>query len=139
MMWCGSPGEAGDRQVEAAPKEMYWARLAEKARSKMGERLVRREQHAPEASGVIAIVSDVQVVLIEGNGTSDLARHRRDPHIEPEFGHCIEQFGIELGDKHRPEQELAEFSMAQFVPTARDRQNRSRFEMRVRDRELERS
>ena len=56
------------------------------------------------------------MVLIEGNGISDLARHRRDPYIEPEFGHCVEQLGIELSDRHRPEQELAEIPIARSYP-----------------------
>src|SRR5208282_4852188 len=116
MAWCGPPRKARDRKVEAPPEEMDGARLAEEGGTEMCENFVHREEYAQEATSVIAIVSSVLIVLIEGNGISDLARRGRDPHVQPEFGHCGKQLGIELGDRRRPEQELAEIPVARSYP-----------------------
>ena len=79
------------------------ARLTDKASAKVGEDRVRRRQHAPEAIDGVAIVSGVPIVLIEGNRFDDLARRHRDLYVQPEFVHCGEQRGCELGDRHWPE------------------------------------
>jgi len=64
---------------------MHRARFAEKAGAEMREHLVGREQDAPEAVGVVAVVGGVRVVLIEWDAISDLARHCRNAYVDPEF------------------------------------------------------
>ena len=58
-----APGKAGDCEVEAAPKEMYRAHLAEKAASQQLQDTIDLHEGAPVAVGSVRIVRAVHVVI----------------------------------------------------------------------------
>src|SRR5215472_2752814 len=82
MRWRPSSGKAPHGQVEAAPEKMNRAHFAEKAGAEMRKHVMCREQYAPEAVGIIAVVGGVREVLIEWDAIRDLARHRRDGYLD---------------------------------------------------------
>ena len=68
----GSPRETGHGEVEAAPKEMNGARLAQEAGSKKLEYAIDLDKHTPKAMGGGGVVGGVGPILRKwvGSGTS---------------------------------------------------------------------
>src|SRR5262249_47221777 len=111
-----SSGKARHGQVETAPEKMHRAHFAEKAGAEITEYVVRREQYAPEAVGIVAVVGGVRIVLIEWDAIDNLARHRRDAYVDPERGKRGKQLGEELRHRLRGEHELTEMSVTLSHP-----------------------
>src|SRR6202044_3180467 len=64
----GAAGEARDREIEAAPEEMYGADFSNEARGELLEDLVGLDEDAPEAVRGVGVVGGVLGVLCEGDG-----------------------------------------------------------------------
>src|SRR6266849_6251371 len=111
-----SSGKARHGQIKAAPEKMHRAHFAEKAGAEMRKHVVRREQHAPETVGIVAIVGGVREVPIEWDAISDLARHRRDGNLDVEFGERRAQLAEELRNRLWREHELTEVPVAGSYP-----------------------
>src|SRR6516162_9445657 len=106
MARCRPPGEAGHREVEAAPKEMDRARLAQKAGAKALEDAIDLHQRAPEAMGSGAVVGSVGVVLRKADGVRHLVRHLVDDHRDADAVEQIDQAVMKVGNRLRLEWEL---------------------------------
>src|SRR5262245_53899486 len=91
---------------------MHGARLAKKAGAELREHFACREQYAPEAVGILRVISCMHGVLIEGDAVCDLARRGGDLHINAEFAQRDHHIFVELGDAHRLEDKLTEMSVA---------------------------
>src|SRR5260370_13085471 len=89
-------GKARHGEIKATPEKMHRARFAEEASAEMGKHVVGREQHAPEAVGVVAVVGGVGEVLIEWDAIRELARHCRDGYLDVEFGTRREPLAQEI-------------------------------------------
>ena len=77
-------GEAGHREVEAAPEEMNGAVLADEPRPEALEDAVHLEQDPPESLRGRRVVGGVRPVLGEGNRVLDLVGPTVDRHREPQ-------------------------------------------------------
>ena len=78
------PGEARDREVEAAPEEVHRARLSEEAAPEQLEDAIGLDEHPPEAMGRLGVVAGVGAVLRERDGVGHLVRQLVDRHRDAE-------------------------------------------------------
>src|SRR6516225_11934176 len=78
MPRCGASGEAGHREVEAAPEEMHRAAFAEKAGAELREDPINLKQNSPETLRVFWSVGRMLRVLVERNRVGDLVRNAID-------------------------------------------------------------
>ncbi len=99
------PREAGDGQIEAAPEEVYGARLAEKAAAEALENTIGLDEDAPESVCGLAIVSSMDAILGEGDRVRHLVRPFRDTDGNAEIVQQAEQAVMEVGDGLRLEPE----------------------------------
>jgi hypothetical protein len=67
MHRCAATGETRDGEIEASPKEMYWARLAEKRAAEIGEYVVRDQKNLPKSVYELAIVGCIRQIPTEWN------------------------------------------------------------------------
>ena len=98
--------------IEASPKEMYWARLAEKRAAEIGEYFVRDQKNLPKSVYELAIVGCMRQIPTEWNCFRDLVRHICDANLDAGVGEQLEKFKVELCDRHWPEHELATMAIA---------------------------
>src|SRR5580692_2639000 len=94
-----SAGKAGDRQIEASPKEVYRADLAHEAGGKLLEDAVRVHQDSPESMGRLRVVGGMLQVLSEGNRMRELHRYGMDVHAEAERGKTSLILTVEFGNR----------------------------------------
>src|SRR6185437_3707119 len=110
----GAPGEAGDRQVEAAPKEMHRANLAEKLPSESGEDPIHLDQDPPELRHVFRVVGGVRSVMLEGDGIGYLDRHGPDPGFQPKSAETAHNLRVEIRDSARAERDRLDLAFARL-------------------------
>ncbi|MCO5571888.1 hypothetical protein L7F22_025636 [Adiantum nelumboides] len=94
-------GEAGARQVHAAPEEVHRADLADEVRPELTDHPVRLQQLPPEQGGRLGVVGGVGVVLGERDRRVDLVGVRPDRRGDPEPAEDVQDRAVELGDRHR--------------------------------------
>src|SRR5262249_48798642 len=88
--WRAPAGETGHRKIEASPKEMHRARLADKAGAKQLEHTIALEQHAPKPLRVVRIVGRVRAVFAEADRFRYFIWHlvdRTPPAALPQSAH----------------------------------------------------
>src|SRR6516225_10212681 len=94
--------ETGHSEVEAAPKEMNRARLAQKASAKKLKDAIGLDQRAPKVMGGDGVIRRVGAVLRKADRVGYLVRHLMDGDGDPdtiqEFDHAL----IEVGNSLRP-------------------------------------
>src|SRR2546428_10378605 len=80
---CGpaAPRKTCARQIEAAPKELHRARLAEKVRAEALENGVRAQQGGLKPLDVLAVVGPHLDVVEERDGYGHFDRHRHDARV----------------------------------------------------------
>src|SRR5579871_528073 len=116
MARCRPSGKACHGQIEASPEEVHRAHLTEKAGAEICKYVVRREEYAPEAVGIVAVVGGVHIVPIEWDAIRDLGRHRRYGYFDVKFGEGGEQLGEKLRYRPGREHELTKLPIARSYP-----------------------
>src|SRR5580704_8895209 len=106
--------KARHRKIETAPKKMYRARFAHKARAKFGHYPIDLHQHPPEFLHIDRIVLGVRAVLLERNGVLDLARHGPDMNVDAKATQPRHDLGVEVGHRHRLERKTFGAAVAGF-------------------------
>ena len=96
------PRKTRARQIEAAPKELHRARLAEKVRAEALENGVRAQQGGLKTPDVLAVVRPHFDVVEERDGHGHFDRHRHDPRVRnAETREVGQHLPVEIGDRHR--------------------------------------
>src|SRR6516165_405448 len=104
----GAPsGETGHREVEAAPKEMNGARLAQEAGSKKLEYAIDLDKHTPKAMGGGGVVRGVGQILRKWDRVGYLIRHLVDRDPDLDAVQEIDDATIEFGNGLRLQRQLA--------------------------------
>ena len=75
-----------------------------------------RQQHAPEAVRIVAVIGGVDRVLIERNRIGKLVRYPVDGRSDSELRQGEAIFRIELGDGHRLQNDLSDLTVARAQP-----------------------
>src|SRR5260221_1109717 len=104
--------ETGHREIEAAPKEMDGARLAEKAGTEELEDPIDLDERAPEAVGRAGIIACVASVLRKPDWVRHLIRHFMNADRNAEVAQKIHCSVIELGDWLRSERKSLFLALA---------------------------
>src|SRR2546429_7095679 len=76
--------KARDGKIEAAPEEMYGARLTDEARAELLKDTVHGDEDLPEPAGIFGIVRGVHAILVKGHGVRDF--HGHSPNPDPDCG-----------------------------------------------------
>src|SRR6185437_2887016 len=104
--------EARYGEIEAAPEEMHRAALADEARAELAEHAVERDQDAPEAFGIDAIVARMDGVALERNRTGHFRRRRVDADLDSGRGEHVHRLAVEVGNAHRDERKASRAAVA---------------------------
>src|SRR5690242_19444532 len=97
MRWRRPSGKARYRQIEAAPEEMHRTAFPAEARTKLFENAICLQKHAPEAVGIVQIISGVILILIEGDRFQRFVRFHSNLYLNPEFSEIIHYRAIKTG------------------------------------------
>src|SRR4051812_41725715 len=93
----GAPArKARDGEIEAAPKEMHGAALADKPGAKLFEDAVDSYQNSPKAMHVLRVIRAVDTVLVETDGIGDFDWHGPDLHLDAERMEQVHELRVEL-------------------------------------------
>src|SRR5436305_1845632 len=101
MRWRRPSGKARHRQIEAAPEEMYRTAFAAEARTKFFENAICLQEDAPEAVGIVQIISAVFLILIEGNRFQRFVRLHSNLYFNREFSEVVHYRTIKVRDTLR--------------------------------------
>src|ERR1700730_2543948 len=110
----GPTGEAGDGEVETAPKEMNRTCFAEELRAKRVEHAINPNEHAEKWASISRIICGVVIVFLKGNGVRNFARHRPDLDLYSQATQTSGELGIKGRDRHRLERERLARPVARF-------------------------
>ncbi len=100
-----SPGESGDREVEAPPEEVHRARLAEEGRPELLEHAVDLHQRLEEPAHRAGVVRALGVVLGKRDRAGDLVRVRIESRACLRGSGRARACAVEVSDRSRTERE----------------------------------
>src|SRR5215831_2744801 len=100
------PRETGHGEVEAAPKEMNRACLAQEAGSKKLEYAIGLDERAPKAVGGGGVVGGVGAVLRKWDRMGHLVRHLMDGDRDSDTVQNVDDPMVEVGDGSRLQRQL---------------------------------
>src|ERR1017187_8351460 len=83
--WSDTAAEAGHGKVEASPKELHRAGLADETGAKLLEHGVAPHQDSPESVNRVGIVGGVDLVRLEWNWIGKFVGHGVDVHLDSQF------------------------------------------------------
>jgi hypothetical protein len=113
MLWRASSRKPRDGKIEAAPKELHRADLAEIPRAEIFEHTVDLDQRPPEAAYRFGIIGCVRPVPLEWYRRGHLVWHAADCGAQTKLICHRKEARIEVGDRHRFERDDAARSVAQ--------------------------
>src|ERR1700757_562945 len=98
MRWSRLAGKTRDRQIKAAPEEMYRAAFAAKTRAELLEYAIALNENPPEPVGIFGIVRVMLLVAIEGDWILNLVRQHVDLNRQFQIIQRLHDSLIELRD-----------------------------------------
>src|SRR5580704_4411623 len=98
MQGCWPARKPGHREIEAAPKEMHRAGLADKAAAEKLEDAIGLHEGAPEAMRCPGIVTGMAAIRRKTYRVCHLVWHFIDGDRDPNPAQQVERAAIKLGD-----------------------------------------
>src|SRR5580658_4661614 len=101
----GAAGEAGDRQIETAPKKMHGACLTDESRAEFLEHAICLQEGAPESMRRVSIVGRMFAVGAEWDRAGNFTGQLGYPHLDAEIAERLHDGRMEIADRvrHQPE------------------------------------
>src|ERR1700687_705333 len=105
-------GKTRHGEIEAAPEEMYRARLAEEAGAESLEHPIGIEQHLKKAPHRGRIIGCMPVVLRKSDRLRQFVRHLVDHEVNAELGECGHDRRIKTRDRLSGQRKLPRGAVA---------------------------
>ena len=110
----GPAGEAGDRQIETAPKKMHGACLADESRAEFLEHAICLQEGAPESMRRVSIVGRMFAVGAEWHRAGNFTRQLGYPHLDAEIAERLHDGRMEIADRLRHQPQAPALSAARL-------------------------
>src|SRR5689334_4727911 len=101
--WSATPGKAGDCEIEAAPKEMDRADLADIPGAKSTKNAIDRDDRPEKARYGVGVIGPRLPIITKRNGIGNFIWATVELRRAAELANQVQKASMKIGNRHRAE------------------------------------